>query len=123
MISNISSHDAIVRSFSAQSHSLERFSSFGVEGSKQLEAQAGVGAGGDETEIRQVFRQFVGETLFGQMLRSMRKTLGKPAYFHGGRAEEVFQAQLDVAIAEKLSRVAAEHYADPMLDLFSLKRR
>ena len=46
------------------------------------------------------FTQFVGEAFYGQMLKSMRSTVGKPAYFNGGHAEEVFQGQLDQTMAQ-----------------------
>jgi hypothetical protein len=65
----------------------------------------------------------VGQTLFGQLLGAMRKTLGKPAYFHGGRAEEIFQQQLDQVLAEKISDASAEKFSDPMFELFAMKRR
>ena len=31
----------------------------------------------------------LGETFYGQMIKAMRSSVGKPAYFHGGRGEEV----------------------------------
>jgi hypothetical protein len=65
-------------------------------------------------ELREQFTQFVGETFFGQMIKSMRATTGKPAYFHGGRAEEVFQGQLDQKLAEHLTEASAERFAEPM---------
>ena len=77
---------------------------------------------GDE-ELRGAFQSFVGQTLFGQLLKAMRKTLGKPAYFHGGRAEEIFQQQLDQVLAEKISDASAEKFSGPMFDLFVMKRR
>lgn len=82
-------------------------------------------AGGlrDDEQVREAFQSFVGQTLFGQMLAAMRKTVGKPAYFHGGRAEEVFRQQLDQVLAEKLSNAAASQFADPMYDLFTVSRR
>jgi Rod binding domain-containing protein len=72
---------------------------------------------------RDAFRQFVGETVFGQMLSSMRKTVDKPAYFHGGRAEEVMQGQLDQQLAEEVSKSSADRFADPMYELFMLQQR
>lgn len=54
-------------------------------------------------ELKQAFGQFVGETFFGQMLSSMRKTVGEPAYFHGGMAERQFQARLDQQIAQDMA--------------------
>lgn len=74
-------------------------------------------------EARDVFDQFVGETFFGQMMASMRKSVGKPAYFHGGRAEEVFQGQLDQVLTEHLSEATAGNFSGPMYDLFTLSRK
>lgn len=68
----------------------------------------------DAEEVRDTFRQFVGEAFFGQMLKSMRSTQGKPAYFHGGHAEEVFQGQLDQIMSERMTEVSADKIADPM---------
>ncbi len=73
--------------------------------------------------LRATFEDFVGQTLFGQMLSSMRKTQHKPAYFHGGRGEEVFQQQLDQVLAEKLSHASADKLAGPMYELFTMSRR
>jgi flagellar protein FlgJ len=73
-------------------------------------------------KLRETFDQFVGETFYGQMLSSMRKTLGKPAYFHGGRAEEIFQGQLDQVLGEQLAKASAESFTGPMFELFSLQR-
>jgi hypothetical protein len=74
------------------------------------------------TEVKKAFTDFVGQTMFGQALASMRKTIDKPAYFHGGRAEEVFQGQLDQILSEKLTEASAESFAGPMYDMFMLQR-
>ena len=73
-------------------------------------------------ELREKFDQFVGETLFTQMLQSMRKTVDKPAYFHGGQAEEVFQSQLDQTLAQELTKASAEQFSGPMFELFMARR-
>ncbi len=73
--------------------------------------------------LRKAFQDFVGQTFYSQMLGAMRKTVGPPAYFHGGRAEEVFQAQLDQVLAEKMSDASAATFAEPMYQLFTLPRR
>jgi peptidoglycan hydrolase FlgJ len=65
-------------------------------------------------EVRDTFRKFVGEAFFGQMLKSMRSTQGKPAYFHGGKGEEVFQSQLDQVMSEEMTESSADTLADPM---------
>jgi peptidoglycan hydrolase FlgJ len=77
----------------------------------------------EPSELREAFNNFVGQTLFGQMLKSMRSSVGKPAYIHGGRTEEIFQAQLDNIITEDLTKSSASSYADPMFQLFQLNRQ
>ncbi len=72
--------------------------------------------------LREAFRDFVGQTLFGQMMSSMRSTVGKPAYFHGGRAEEIFSEQLDRVMVERITEASADTVADPMFELFILQR-
>ena len=81
------------------------------------------GGGEDDQQLREAFDSFVGQTFFGQMLSAMRKTLGKPAYFHGGRAEEIFQQQLDQVLGEKLADASADKFSGPMFELFVLDRR
>ena len=67
-------------------------------------------------DVRKHFTQFVGEAFYGQMLKSMRATIGKPAYFHGGRAEEVFQGQLDQQMAQHLTETSAEKFTEPLFE-------
>lgn len=76
----------------------------------------------DDPKLRSAFDSFVGEALFGQALRSMRKTVGKPAYVYGGRTEEIFQQQLDQVLAEKLSHASADKLSGPMYELFTMRR-
>ena len=79
-------------------------------------------AGGD-IELREAFDQFVGETFYSHMLKALRKSVDTPAYFHGGRGEEVFQGQLDQLLAEKLTETTAAKFTGPMFELFQLSRR
>ena len=72
--------------------------------------------------LRDAFTQFVGQTFFGAMMASMRSTVGRPAYMHGGRGEEVFQKQLDAQMVEQLTESSAESFADPMFELFRTQR-
>jgi hypothetical protein len=69
---------------------------------------------GDKNEVKEKFTQFVGETFFGQMIKAMRSTVGKPAYFHGGRAEEAFQGLMDQSLSEQLTESTADKFAEPM---------
>ena len=76
-----------------------------------------------ENEVREQFQNILGELLFGQMLSAMRKNVGKPAYFHGGRGEEIFTQQLDQQLARDLSKSSAEQFVGPMFDLTMTARR
>lgn len=75
-----------------------------------------------DKQLREAFDQFVGETFFSQMLKAMRSSTGEAAYFHGGRAEEVFTAQLDQVLAEQMSQSSAEQFSEPMFELFQMRR-
>jgi len=73
-------------------------------------------------ETKKAFDNFVGETFFSQLISSMRKGQDKPAYFHGGRAEEVFQGQLDQMMATELTEASADQISGPMYELFQMNR-
>ena len=65
-------------------------------------------------KLQSAYRDFVGKTFFGQMLKAMRSTVNKAAYFDGGQTEEVFRSQLDQQLADRLSESTAPQFADPM---------
>ncbi|MBI1900467.1 MAG: rod-binding protein [Planctomycetia bacterium] len=79
--------------------------------------------GRDDPQRREAFMQFVGQTFFGQMLSSMRKTLDKPKYLHGGQAEEIFTGQLDQVLAEKLATAQGGHFAESLYEQAFLRER
>jgi hypothetical protein len=81
-----------------------------------------VPVGKDDAELRKKFDQFVGQTFFGQMLSAMRQTVGKPAYLHGGRGEEIFRGQLDQILSEDLAERTAGDFSGPMFELCMLPR-
>lgn len=74
-------------------------------------------------EAREAFEQFVGETFFSQMIQSMRTSVGKAPYFHGGQGEEIFQKHLDQQFSQQMAKVSSEEIAEPMFKLFTLQRR
>lgn len=76
----------------------------------------------EDDKLKRAFHDFVGQTLFAQMIASMRSTQEEPAYFHGGRAEKIFQGQLDQALTEEISNASSEMVAGPMYELFQLRR-
>jgi hypothetical protein len=77
---------------------------------------------GKTEELREAFDSFVGETFYSQMIKSMHKMHGKPAFFYGGRAEEAFQSQLDQTWAEQMTKANAHSFTDQMFNLFTLNR-
>ncbi len=77
----------------------------------------------EDEDLRKAFQDFVGQTLFSQMISSMRSTQDGAAYFDGGRAEKIFQGQLDQILSEELSKASASKISDPMFKLFQLRRQ
>ncbi len=77
----------------------------------------------ENEEAKELYQQFVGETFFGQMMKSMRKSVGKSAYFDGGKTEEIFQQQLDRVFTEEISKTSAADFSGPMFDLFMNQQR
>jgi peptidoglycan hydrolase FlgJ len=77
----------------------------------------------DELSERKAFDQFVGGTFFRQLLGAMQKTVGKTPYFHGGQAEEVFRAQLNETLADKMAEATADQFTGPIYELFQLSRQ
>lgn len=77
----------------------------------------------DDDEFRKVFHQFVGTTLYGQMLKSMRATQQKNPYFDGGRAEEIFQSQLDEKLVDRITEASSKTVSEPMFKLMTINRQ
>lgn len=73
-------------------------------------------------ELKEAFQNFVGQTLFSQMISSLRSSQEGSAYFNGGRAEKIFQGQLDQILSEEMTKASASQLAEPMYDLFQLQR-
>lgn len=72
--------------------------------------------------LKQAFEDFVGQTFFAELIKSYRSTQQPAAYFNGGRAEQIFQGQLDQILAEQLSKRSADKIADPMYERFMARR-
>ncbi|TWT88221.1 Rod binding protein [Pseudobythopirellula maris] len=82
--------------------------------------RSGGGAASDPVaksrELQATFGEFVGETFFAHMLKASRQTVGEPAYFHGGRAEEAFQGQLDQQLAQVMTAREGAGFAQQMFE-------
>ncbi len=72
--------------------------------------------------FREKFDEFVGQTFYGQLLKAMRKSVGKPAYFHGGRTEEIFREELDQILAKRIAESSSAQFTGPMFELMTLSR-
>jgi hypothetical protein len=71
----------------------------------------------NEKQFRELLHQFIGQTLFGQMLKSMRATQEKNPYFHGGNAEEIYQSMLDMTLTDQLTQSTSRTLSEPMYKL------
>jgi peptidoglycan hydrolase FlgJ len=67
-----------------------------------------------DEKLHSTFTQFVGQTFFGQMIKSMRSTVGHAAYFNGGQGEKIFQGLLDQTFSEQMTKASADRFADPL---------
>jgi Rod binding domain-containing protein len=70
-----------------------------------------------DKQFRELLHQFIGQTLFGQMLKSMRATQEKNPYFHGGNAEEIYQSMLDMELTDQMTKATAKTLSEPMYKL------
>lgn len=85
-----------------------------------LTSQAQSGAGAiDNDKLREAFSKSVGEVFYTQMLKSLRQTAGKPAYLHGGEAEDMFESQLDQVLAEKMAARNGDQLTGELFERFS----
>ena len=78
--------------------------------------------GHDTPELHKAFTDFVGQTFFGELLKQMRASVDKPAFFHGGMGEDVFQSQLDQILVERITDASGPTFSDPMYQLLMAHR-
>ncbi len=76
-----------------------------------------------QLKLEQAFQDFVAGTFYKEMLKSLRRSHTKPAYFHGGPAEELFQNQLDQTMAESLAREHGRSFSGPLFTVFEQQIR
>lgn len=86
--------------------------------------EIGLGGMGEKQgeDLKEAFQNFVGQTLFSQMISSLRSSQEGSAYFNGGRAEKIFQGQLDQILSEEMTKASASQLSEPMYELFQLQR-
>ncbi len=63
-------------------------------------------------ELRDTAEHLVGNVFYGTLLKAMRESSMQGKYGHGGRGEEVFNAQLDQVLAERMGKASHGGLAD-----------
>ena len=76
-----------------------------------------------EAELREKFQDFVAGTFYKEMLKSLRNTQKKPAYFHGGQAEDIFQSRMDDQVTQDLARKHGDQIAGPLYTVYARGRK
>jgi peptidoglycan hydrolase FlgJ len=71
------------------------------------------------SELKKVFTEFAAGSFYREMLSALRKSHGRPAYFDGGQAEQIFRAEMDRHIADDLAARHGEAFAGPLFENFS----
>ncbi len=66
-------------------------------------------------KLEKITGQVVGSVFYGTLLKTMRESRLQGPYGHGGRGEEIFAAQLDGLIAERLGMATQGGVKDAML--------
>lgn len=72
-----------------------------------------------DAEVKEVFQEFAAGTFYREMLGALRKGTGKPAYFHGGQAEDIFRAEMDRYVIDDLAATHGESFAEPLYETFA----
>ena len=67
-------------------------------------------------EVKRLYQQSIGGTFFRQMMKALRSSTGKAAYFNGGQPEKIFQSQLDELMIVKLSETSGGIFSDAIFD-------
>ncbi|MFQ5489946.1 MAG: rod-binding protein [Phycisphaerae bacterium] len=70
-------------------------------------------------ELREVAGKVVGSVFYGKLLQTMRDSTLKGEYGHGGRGEEIFQAQMDQFLAEEAGRSKGFDLAEAIYQRFA----
>lgn len=70
-------------------------------------------------DLRKTVNEVIGSVFFGPLLRSLRAGSLKGEIGHGGRGEEVFQAQLDQVFAERAGAATRYELGDALVERFA----
>lgn len=73
------------------------------------------GASPDTARLRKQAGAALGHVFYGTLLSAIRKSRTDSAFGHGGRGEQVFGAQLDALLAERMGEADRHGLADSVL--------
>ncbi len=73
---------------------------------------------GGKGDLKSNFQDFVAGTFYKEILKSLNKMHGKPAYLDGGQAEKMFRGQLDQQVAEDLAQSHGSQFSDGLYQAF-----
>lgn len=71
---------------------------------------------GKRADMRKNVGEFVGNIFYGTLIRQMQASSLKTKYMHGGRAEDAFQGQLGIELAQRLGRSLNSPVADKLFN-------
>lgn len=77
----------------------------------------------DLTRLRDATKKIVGSVFYGAMFKAMRDSEMKGAYGHGGRAEEMFSAQLHGILAERMGERTEGGLAEALYEHLQKQQR
>lgn len=83
-----------------------------------LEKRSARAASSKRADMREKVGDLVGNVFYGTLIRQMQDSKIKGEYFHGGRGEEVFQAQLGMELAKRMGESPNDPMANMIYDAF-----
>ena len=75
---------------------------------------ASLGHKSDLDRLRDAVGEVIGSVFYGTLLKTMRESELKGPFGHGGRGEEIFAAQLDGIMAERMGKATRGGLADAL---------
>jgi peptidoglycan hydrolase FlgJ len=73
---------------------------------------------GGKGDLKSTFQDVVAGTFYKEMMKSLHKMHGKPAYVYGGSTEQIFQSQMDQQVAEQLAHSHGGQMSDSLYQAF-----
>jgi|GEM_PF-4155303 len=89
---------------------------------EQMRTLSARGADKDPKLMKQAFQQFVGETLFRELVKTMREgTQQTNLMGEDSPASKMFQSQLDETLTQQLAATAGKPLSESLYEQFSLQ--